>query len=90
MKNSETQLTEYRKHCEIVIDNNQKVTWSIFITSFQNYIRVKLKRQSLINSAIFLTLSYYYGEIDKNQSAPSHFLVFTGARQSGDWVCLVI
>ena len=46
--------------------------------------------KSLINSAIFLTLSYYYGEIDKNSSAPSHFLVFTGARQSGDWACLVI
>ena len=28
---------------KIVIDNNQKVTWIFFITSFQNYIRVKLK-----------------------------------------------
>ena len=27
---------------KIVIDNNQKVAWSSFITSFQNYIRVKL------------------------------------------------
>ena len=25
---------------KIVIDNNQKVTWSFFITNFQNYIRV--------------------------------------------------
>ena len=58
---------------KIVIDNNQKVTWFFFITSFESYIRVKLKLQSFINRANFLTLCYYYGEIDENSSAPSHF-----------------
>ena len=37
-----------------------------------------------------MTLSYCYGEIDENSSAPSHFLVFPGARQSGDSAWLVI
>ena len=37
-----------------------------------------------------MTLSYCYGEIDENSSALSHVLVFTGARQSGDWAWLVI
>ena len=73
-----------------MIDNNQKLIFLFLITSFQNYIRVKLKLYSFINRANVLTLSYCYGEIDENSSAPSHFLVFTGARQSGDRAWLVI
>ena len=58
---------------KVLIDNNQKVTWVFY------YQLSKLQRVN------FLTLSYYYTEIDENSSTPSYFLVFTGARQSGDW-----
>ena len=49
-----------------------------------------LHQSEVINCASFWSLSYCCGEIDENSSAPSHFLLFTRARQSGDWAWLVI
>ena len=58
-----------------MIDNSKAKV--IFITSFENYIRVKLKLLRFLNRASVLTLSYCHAEIKENLSTPSHFLAFT-------------
>ena len=53
-----------------MIDNSKAKV--IFITSFENYIRVKLKLLRFLNRANVLTLPYCYAEIKENLSTPSH------------------